>query len=721
MKALATTLTLVGLLATTALAQPANDDCANATVIGSLPFTEMLDTSTATNDGDASAGGGCPARDHSVWYRITAGASDMLVVVDTWDGSTYVESHTALYLGTCGALVDHPTDSAGNTPAGENTVGLVSAGQTVLVCVADGDGTTGGPVRVTILEAPEFAAAIDGYTADNSRADLAANSSGDFLVVWGNGPETKARLFATDGTPLSAEGVLGSPSENYVSAATMGSDEFVAAWQSRPPVPNDVLMRRVDAAGVPAGSVIVANAASNARGDPAVAGSASAFVVVWPGGSNASGWGPTGRLFDTGGTALAPEFTLSSHTTSAPRNVGVGMDASGNFVAVWKEEVTNAIVARHFDASGTPAAPEFVVEQGSPSYSYYAYPSFPDVAVGPAGNFLVVWEDASQPGDDDKAIVARAFPAASSAGGALLQVNQQTVSRQHEPRVAADADGNFVVVWEDDGSRAGYGSYVDVSGRRIDASGTPLGDEFSLATVNGGYQYLPNVTGAPTAEFMVVWNDNDNRKFWGPSDSVVARAFDAGAGISMECPSSASTSCRATILPGKSKLLVRNDGADPEDLAINWKLVKGDASAAADFGDPASADDVFFCLYDDGGALVTQAAMPAAGLCTGKPCWKGLGSPAGSKGFKYKDSERTPNGVLKAVLKPGDAGKTKVVFKAGRGNLATGPAGGPPTIPITGSLTAQLHVPATGECWSATFAAATAKRNSAGIFQASGD
>jgi hypothetical protein len=154
--------------------------------------------------------------------------------------------------------------------------------------------------------------------------------------------------------------------------------------------------------------------------------------------------------------------------------------------------------------------------------------------------------------------------------------------------------------------------------------------------------------------------------------------------------------------------------------------VKGAATAAADFGDPLATDDVYFCLYGDtggsaGGALVTQAALPAAGLCAGKPCWKGLGSPAGAKGFKYKDSERTPNGVLKAVLKPGDAGKAKVVFKAGRGNLAAGPAGGPPTIPITGSLTAQLHAPATGTCWSATFDAATAKRNSGGIFQASGD
>jgi hypothetical protein len=713
-----TVATLLLAWSSVAFAQPANDDCANATVISaaSLPFSELVDTSTATNDGDVSAGGSCGATDHSVWYRFTAGASDVRLVVDVFDGSTYVETDPDLFTGSCGALVFAPQSGA-YVPAGENLVKTVPAGESVLLCVADGDGTSGGPVRVTILEAPEFLVTGDGYVMDNSRADVAGNSSGEFFVAWGDGASTLGRLFDAAGTPLSSESVLGAPSEAYVSAATMGSDEFVAAWWSAFAT-NDVLVRRIDASGTPAGSVVTANTASDARGDPAIAGNASGFVVVWPGGTNANGRGPTGRLFDTSGAPLTGELTLAAATTALPGDVSVGMDAAGNFVVVWKEVTTNAIVARHFDAAGTALGAEFVVEQGG--VSYYAYPQFPDVDVAPGGHFLVVWEDASQPGDDDKAIIARAYEAGSSAGGALLQVNQQTLGRQHEPRVAADADGNFVVVWEDDGGRAGYG-YIDIAARRVDATGASLGDEFSVATVNGGYQYLPNVGGSASGEFMVVWNDDDNAYVWGSGSAVVARGFAADAFLVTECPSTVASGCRGTILPGKSKLLVRNDGLDPEDLAINWKLVKAEATAATDFGDPTASDDLFFCLYDDGGALVTQAAIPAAGLCAGKPCWKGLGTPAGSKGFKYKDVERTPNGVLKAILKPGDAGKTKVVFKAGRGNLATGPAGGPPAVPITGSLTAQLHAPATGTCWGASFDAATAKRNSAGIFQGSGD
>jgi len=47
-------LATLALISSTAVAQPANDDCANATVlsVGSLPFGELVDTAAATNDGD---------------------------------------------------------------------------------------------------------------------------------------------------------------------------------------------------------------------------------------------------------------------------------------------------------------------------------------------------------------------------------------------------------------------------------------------------------------------------------------------------------------------------------------------------------------------------------------------------------------------------------------------------------------------------------------------
>jgi len=701
----------LSVLATTAHAQPANDDCASATVLspGSLPFIEMLDTSTATNDGDASAGASaCANFANSIWYRYTAGASDEIIVLDAWEGSTYEYSAIEVYTGTCGAL----TGTGGgpiDVDDAENWAQRVPAGTSVLLCVSDQSSSPGGgPIQVRIFEAPEFEVDPQGYLAETDRRAVAGGPGAKFFVTWsgydGGSYEHRGRLFHASGTPLGPQLVLGEGNHFWQDATNLGSNGFVAVWADFP----GVVAQRISAAGLAVGSPIVVNETSGYAGVRVDADAGANFVVAWEGAF---------RLFDSTGTALGGE-------QSGPWSywMDVARDAAGNFVVVW--ESGDSVQAQRFDATGATVGSQIVV---SPGYSYQ-----PSVAAAPTGEFLVVWEeDYNYP----NAIVGQAFDAAGAPDGPTVEISKPgSEYTNHRAQVEGDASGNFVVVWEDDGGRTDYSFLqIDATARRMGPGGTFLGPELTISTVNYGRQYRPAVGVAPGGEFMIAWGDSSGYQPWSVpfSEVVVARGFAADGGPpppppTFDCPTTAQTTCRTTILPGKSKLLVRNDGTDPEDLVINWKLVKGDATAAADFGDPVNIDDVFFCLYNEtsgsaGGALVTEAALPAGGTCGGKPCWKGLGSPAGAKGFKYKDTERTPNGVLKAVLKPGDAGKTKVVLKAGRGNLAAGPAGGPPSIPIAGSLTAQLHVPATGQCWSATFDAATAKRNSGDIFQASGD
>jgi len=79
-------------LTTPALAAPAppNDTYAGRTVIGSLPFTQTLDTTKASidaTDTEANANCGAPATEASVWYALTA-SSDGAVIVDV-SASTY--------------------------------------------------------------------------------------------------------------------------------------------------------------------------------------------------------------------------------------------------------------------------------------------------------------------------------------------------------------------------------------------------------------------------------------------------------------------------------------------------------------------------------------------------------------------------------------------------------------------------------------------------------
>ena len=69
--------TVVGLLlalvnVSPALAQPANDDFDNATVVGALPFTDTIGTADATTADDDPF---CNGNEHSVWYAFTPTAN----------------------------------------------------------------------------------------------------------------------------------------------------------------------------------------------------------------------------------------------------------------------------------------------------------------------------------------------------------------------------------------------------------------------------------------------------------------------------------------------------------------------------------------------------------------------------------------------------------------------------------------------------------------------
>jgi hypothetical protein len=85
-----------------------------------------------------------------------------------------------------------------------------------------------------------------------------------------------------------------------------------------------------------------------------------------------------------------------------------------------------------------------------------------------------------------------------------FRVNTYTDSDQEDPAVAADADGNFVVVWQ---SREQDGKYGGVFGQRYDSLGTAIGGEFQVNTYTRDYQYRPAVASDAQGNFSVVWSD----------------------------------------------------------------------------------------------------------------------------------------------------------------------------------------------------------------------
>ncbi|MBX9580434.1 MAG: hypothetical protein K2X87_09010 [Gemmataceae bacterium] len=135
---------------------------------------------------------------------------------------------------------------------------------------------------------------------------------------------------------------------------------------------------------------------------------------------------------------------------------------------------------------------------------------FPSVAADATGNFVVVWS--SYPGQDgsDEGIYAQRYSAAGVPQGSEFRVNTYTTGRQYSPTVAMDADGDFVVAWSSSPGSAGSsygqdGSSSGVYAQRYSAAGAAQGAEFRVNTYTTGGQMSPSVAVDTGGNFVVAW------------------------------------------------------------------------------------------------------------------------------------------------------------------------------------------------------------------------
>ncbi len=186
-------------------------------------------------------------------------------------------------------------------------------------------------------------------------------------------------------------------------------------------------------------------------------------------------------------------------------------------------------------------------------------------------------------------------------------------------------------------------------------------------------------------------------------------------------------SCRQSA---KSTFVLKNNENDVRDSVV-WTWTKGEATPESAFGDPrdVGGEDYVLCLYDESDMsaepLVTEIlrATALAGTTCGrndKACWKALGNPPGSKGFRYSNGAAAPDGLTTVLLKPGDDGASKVVVK-GKGDLLAmlGETDPDASLPFDEPAAIRVQLQATnGECWEAAFGPDDIKKNIAEKFRA---
>ena len=150
------------------------------------------------------------------------------------------------------------------------------------------------------------------------------------------------------------------------------------------------------------------------------------------------------------------------------------------------------------------------------------------VAADALGNFVVVWSSYLQDGSS-RGVFGQRFNSAGSAVGSEFLVNSYTTSDQAYPAVAADSSGSFVVAWESLGQD---GSSYGVFAQQFNSAGSPLGSEVPVNGFTEGQQRRPAVAASGSGNFVVVW-DSFGQDGWG--FGVFGRRYDsAGAPLGSE-------------------------------------------------------------------------------------------------------------------------------------------------------------------------------------------
>ncbi|HQA10867.1 PKD domain-containing protein, partial [Zoogloea sp.] len=394
-----------------------------------------------------------------------------------------------------------------------------TASDTVVINIAqevDGAGPLFGDERV------------NSYLPGNqTRPAVSAFADGSYVVVWqsegqdGNGLGVFGQRFTATGVPVGTEFAVNNwigNDQSIPSVATLSGGGFVVTWASagQDGWAGGIYAQRFDASGAKVGSEFRVNASTDGeQSQPMAIGLAGGgFVIAFSDDRvDSSGTGVFGQRYDASGVALGANFQINTYVPStqySPALAALKDDPATaanetGFVAVWashgQDGSVYGIYGQRFDGSGAKVGTEFAINTATSGNQ-----TAPSVAALVGGDFVVVWNN------DDNSVRGQRFKADGTAVGSEFAINNVTdyPSDYYEwPKVAALANGGFVVSWDSYAYSAAAGNnYYNVWAQQFDAAGNKVDGAVLLSETGERTEAQPVVAGLGGSNFVAIWTAN---------------------------------------------------------------------------------------------------------------------------------------------------------------------------------------------------------------------
>ncbi len=231
-------------------------------------------------------------------------------------------------------------------------------------------------------------------------------------------------------------------------------------------------------------------------------------------------------VFAAVGDPAGSEFQVNTYTLADQQNPAVAINEAGSFVVVWESSIQapgdfSGIYAQRYNAAGAAQGGEFQVNTVIGEDD-----QLPRVAMNATGAFVVVWESMDQ--DGNLHVYSRRFDAAGTALGNDQEVTSTPVSSltfSTKPAVAVDGSGNYVVAWENFDEINGD---EDIFARRFAADGVASGSDFRVNTTIANDQAAVALAMNTAGDFVVSWQSAAQD---GDGNGIYAQLYDAAGAV----------------------------------------------------------------------------------------------------------------------------------------------------------------------------------------------
>ncbi len=293
--------------------------------------------------------------------------------------------------------------------------------------------------------------------------------------------------------------------QNNPTITALSDGGFVVAWESigQDGSSGGMYGQRYNSAGVTVGAEFRINTyTTDAQYGPTITAlSDGGFVVVWGGEGSGDDAGIFGQRYDATGTAVGGEFRINTYTFSNQRFPTIAALSDGGFVVSW--------FSLGQDNAGYEIYGQRYDEHGMAVggefkiglFSINPFTTFSHLSLIGLndGGFIAVW-----PNYNNKNYYGKRFDANGHAVGDEFFINNGFYGSWYPISITALSDGGFVVVRDGGGS----GDYRDIYGQRYDAQGVAVGAEFRVNTYTANNQYGPTITALSDGGFVVAWESN---------------------------------------------------------------------------------------------------------------------------------------------------------------------------------------------------------------------